>query len=183
MKARARHRSLPVACQMSTHAAAPMLPRIGPASPTRASASRVVAERAGGDHRAQERDEDRRAGLDALAPQRDHVSHLVDEQQRDEAGGERPAPEQRIGGQRDQDRAARGQQLQLRKQQQDRLELRQRPRRSPRRSRTAAGGSGPGVWRLGPRARAAARALAGGRLGRPDGGERPLRVRFHCYRL
>ena len=31
--------SLPVACQMRMHAAAPMLPRIGPARPTRASAA------------------------------------------------------------------------------------------------------------------------------------------------
>ena len=38
MNASARQRSLPVACQTTMQAAAPMLPRIGPARPTRASA-------------------------------------------------------------------------------------------------------------------------------------------------
>ena len=125
VNANARHRSLPVACQTTTHAAAPMLPRIGPASPTRASAVRVVAQRASCDHGAQEWDEHRRAGLDALAPERDRMTHLVNEQQRDEPGGERPAPQQRVRGERHQDRACRREQLQLRKEHQDRLELRE----------------------------------------------------------
>ena len=38
VKASARHRSLPVTCHTRMHAAAPILPRIGPARPTRASA-------------------------------------------------------------------------------------------------------------------------------------------------
>ena len=46
---------------------------------------RVVTERAGADHRAEERDEHRRARLDAFAPQLDHVADLVDEEQHDEA--------------------------------------------------------------------------------------------------
>ena len=72
-----------------------------------------------------------------LAPERDHVAHLMDEQQGDEAGGERPSPQQRVGGERDEDRAGRGEQLELGEQQQDRLELRQQrdDRRAERRSR------------------------------------------------
>ena len=78
VNASARQKSLPVACQIRISAAAPMLPRIGPARPDAGFGERVVAERSGADHRAQERDEHRRAGLDPLAPQRDHVAHLVD---------------------------------------------------------------------------------------------------------
>ena len=125
VNASARQRSLPVACQTSDAGGR------ADAAEDRAGESdarlgeRVVAERPSADHRAQERDEHRRAGLDALAPQRDHVTHLVHEQQHDEAGRERPAPRRSVGGERDQHRARGGQQLQLRQQQQDRLELRE----------------------------------------------------------
>ena len=102
---------------MARQTAAPRVPKIGPASPTRASADRVVAERAGADDRADEGDEHRRAGLDALAAQLDHVAHLVHEDQHHEADGEGPAPEQGVGGHGDQRGARGGQQLGLRQQQ------------------------------------------------------------------
>ena len=188
VNASARHRSLPVACQTRTHAAAPMLPRIGPASPTRASAVRVVAQRASRDHGAQERDEHRRAGLDALAPQRDRVSHLVHEQQRDEARGERPAPQQRIRGERHQDRARRREQLQLRKQQQDRLELREHgddrraDRRQPPADRALRAPLGHGVGTL----RSGSNTGSGsgrGPSGAPTGANGHCSVRIHYYTI
>ena len=74
-------RSLPVASATGISAAAPRLPSTGPASPTRASASRVVAERLRPDHGAHERDEHGGRGLDALAAQLEHVAHLVHEDQ------------------------------------------------------------------------------------------------------
>ena len=124
VNASARHRSLPVACQMRMQAAAPMLPRIGPARPTRASAvalspsdlAVITAPRNG-----------MNIGALALMPSRrscDHMSHLVHEQQHDEPGRELEAPDRRVGGDRDEHRARRREQLQLRQQQQDRLELR-----------------------------------------------------------
>ena len=114
VKASARQRSLPVACQMRMQAAAPMLPEHRAGEPDPGLGQRVVAQRARADHRAEEGDEHRRAGLDPLAPQLDHVAHLVDEQQHDEPGRERQAPDRGVGGDRDEHRAGRGQQLQLR---------------------------------------------------------------------
>jgi hypothetical protein len=108
--------SFPVACQIRMQAADPMLPRLGHG---------VVAERPRRDNRSEERYEHRRARLDALAAQLDHVSHLVNEQQYDEARGEGNAPDPRVGGHRDRHRAHSREQLELRHQQQERLELRQ----------------------------------------------------------
>ena len=53
------------------------------------------------------------ARLDPQAPELDHVAHLVHKDQDDEAGRERPAEHEAVGGDRDQHRARRGQQLQL----------------------------------------------------------------------
>ena len=59
------------------------------------------AERAADrDERAEERDEHRQRGLVALPPRLDEVAELVDEDQRDEADAEAPAPEQRVGRRR-----------------------------------------------------------------------------------
>src|SRR5437773_2511627 len=63
--------------------------------------------RAGEQERADERDEYRRAGGNALAPQRHRVAHLVDEDQQHEAGGEGPAPLDRVGADRQQHRRER----------------------------------------------------------------------------
>ena len=73
--------------------------------------------------RAHEGDEHRRGGLDALAPQLDHVAHLVHEQQQHEAHAELPAPDQRVGPDRHQHRRRGGEQLDLRQQEQERLGL------------------------------------------------------------
>ncbi len=86
---------------------------------------RVVAERARGDHRAEERYERRCAGLDSLATERDDVPHLVDENQQHKARRERPAPEERVGRDRQQCRARRREQLRFREQDQQRLDLRE----------------------------------------------------------
>ncbi len=53
------------------------------------------------DEGADERDEHGRAGRNALEPHRDGVAHLVDEDQQDEAGGEEPAPLDRVGTDRE----------------------------------------------------------------------------------
>ena len=105
-------------------AAAPRLPRIGPASPTRASATAFSPSDLAQIDGAQERDEHRRRGLDPLAAELDHVAHLVHEQQQHEADRELPAPDQRVGGDRDQHGRRRGEDLDLRQQEQKRLELR-----------------------------------------------------------
>ncbi len=77
----------------------------------------VLAKGLGADEGAQEGDEGGRGGLDPLAAQLDHVSHLVDEEQHHEAHGEGPPPEEGVGGNRHQGGAGRGEQLQLREQQ------------------------------------------------------------------
>ncbi len=188
VNASARHRSFPVACQMKMHAAEPMLPRIGPASPTRASASGVVAERLRGDHRAEERDEHRRTRPDALATELDHVTHLVHQQQHHEADRELEPPDRRVRRDRDEHRARRRQQLQLREEDQDRLELREE--RDDRRDRGAEGPPDPvglaGLERgselvaavVGRGRRAKSERLRGGRL-RPTARGR---LRFRCRR-
>ena len=122
------------------------VPRIGPARPTRASASALPPSDLAHTTRAQEGDEDRRAGLDALAAQRDDVAHLVDEEQHDEADGELPAPDQRVGGDRDEHRARGREDLELGQQQQDRLEL--GPDHDQRREQAAAGAPPPRTLRL-----------------------------------
>ena len=143
----------------------------------------VVTERLGADHRTQEGDEHRRAGLDSLAPQRDHVAHLVDEQQRYEAGAELPAPDRAVGGDGDQHRAGRREQLQLRQQQQDCLELGQEGRdRRQRRSDDALERPLPGLLEVRPlglvmeRSRRRQRA---GRRRRGRRGRKPGIGRFH----
>ena len=73
---------------------------------------------------AHQRDEDRPAGLHALAAKLDRVPHLVDEQQQHEAEPEPPAEDPRVGGQRDEHRARRGEDLRLRQDDQQELELR-----------------------------------------------------------
>src|SRR5439155_450793 len=54
--------------------------------------------------RADERDEDRQRDLHALQPRLHVVTHLVDEDQRDEADGEAPPPDQRVAADGDEDR-------------------------------------------------------------------------------
>ena len=110
---------------------------------------RVAAQRLRPHERAQEGDEDRRAGLDALAAQRDDVAHLVDEEQHDEPDGEPPAPDQRIGGHRDEHRARGGEHLDLGQQQQDRLEL--GADHGQRREQATAGAAPPRTPRLAER--------------------------------
>ena len=148
-----------------------------PGQPHAGLRERVLTQGLRRDHGAHKRDEHRRAGLQPLAPQGDHVAQLVHEQQRDEAGGERPAPQQCVGGERDQDRAGRGEQLQLRRKQQDRLELgeqgddRRADRRQPapeRRLRARLGS----LLALRPRL-----------LRRRNRSRQPLRVRIHCNGL
>ena len=103
-------------------------------------------------------------GLDALAAQLDHVAHLVDEQQRDEADRERPAPDQRVGGDRDEHRARGRQELELRQQQQrDLAELGQQRRRRPRSGRAGAGRATCAAPRTAAGRRGLGRAPAGGR--------------------
>ncbi len=122
-------------------AAAPRLPRIGPASPTRASASALLAERLAQITAPRNGMNIGADAFDALAPQLDHVAHLVHEQQQHEADRELPAPDQRVGGDRDQHRARGREQLDLRQQQEQRLELRaelheQRGASAPRGAKT-----------------------------------------------
>ena len=52
------------------------------------------------------------------------MPQLVDQQQQDEADGEAEAPDQRVGADRDEHRPRRREELQLRGEQQDALELR-----------------------------------------------------------
>ena len=85
----------------------------------------VVRQLLHADHGAHEGDEQRRSGLDALAAQLQHVAHLMDEDQDHEARCERPAPDQRVGRHRDQHRPRGRQDLELREQQEDALELRE----------------------------------------------------------
>ena len=179
VNASARQKSLPVASAIGMQAAAPIEPEDRAGEADARLGQRVAAQRLRPHRRAEERDEDRRAGLDALAAQLDHVAHLVDEQQHDEADRELPAPDQAVGGDRDEHRPRRRQDLQLRQQQQDDLDLgrelrdQQRERRDPAagallpRLRLAAEGvAGPVGVRLG-------RALgSGGGRNRPRGGVR-----------
>ena len=82
----------------------------------------VVAERLGEDRSAEEWDEHGRARADALAAQLEHVAHLVHEQQQHEPGGELPAEEQAVGGDRDERRAGGREQLDLGQQQEQSLD-------------------------------------------------------------
>src|SRR3954467_10705664 len=156
VKASPRPGSRPVAAAIGRQAGAPMVPRIGPASPTRASASALppsdfahtTAPRKGkknGDppphDGAQEGNEHRRTRLHALAAQRDDVPHLVDEEQHDEPDGEPPAPDQGVGADRDDHRARGGEDLELREQEQERLEL--GPDEDQRREQAAASSPPP----------------------------------------
>ena len=93
---------------------------------------RVVAERLRHDDGAEERDEHRRARRDALAAQLDDVAHLVDEQEQDEAERELPAPDEAVGGDRDEHRA-RGRE-DLRALQQDEQGLAELEQRASRRA-------------------------------------------------
>ncbi len=61
---------------------------------------RLVAQ---GDVRAEERHEDRQRRPQALAPGLDVVADLVHEDEQDEAHAERPAPDESVGGDRDED--------------------------------------------------------------------------------
>ena len=117
MKTSANQNSSPVLIAIGTSASAPSVPRIGPARPTRLG-GRVVAQRLGHHGGAEKRDEHRRGGLDALAAQLDDMAHLVHEQQQHEPECELPAPEQAIGGDRDEHRSRRCEDLRLRQQQQ-----------------------------------------------------------------
>ena len=166
VKASACHRSLPVAAAIGRHAAAPIVPRIGPARPTRASASALppsdfahtTAPRKG-----------MKTGALASTPSRrscDDVAHLVDEEQHDEPDGEPPAPDQRVGGHRDEHRARGGEHLDLGQQQQDRLEL--GPDHGQRREQAAAGAPPPRTLRLAER-RGALRRRFRRRRGQPAG--------------
>ena len=83
---------------------------------------RVLAERLRCDHSSQERDEHRRTGTDALPAQLEYMAHLVDEQQDHEAHRELPAPQQRVGRDGHERRTGGRQQLEVRQQQQPRLD-------------------------------------------------------------
>ena len=131
-------------------------------------------------------DEHRRARLDALAAQLDHVAHLVHEQQHDEADRERPAEEQRVGGDGDERGRRRGQQLDLRQQDSSALAWRQnlaisapmRARALPMRlRRTACARARPSAslaWRVVSAARTSA---VGGRAAGPGAGATAVRMR------
>ena len=109
-----------VASAIGMHAAAPSEPRIGPARPTRASASGVVAQRLG-PHRAPRNGMN--TGALASMPSRRSwidVAHLVDEQQHHEPEGELPSPDQAVGADRDEHRRRRREELELGQQQQRR---------------------------------------------------------------
>ena len=73
----------------------------------------VLRHAAHADHRAHERDEERRRGPHALAAEREDVAHLVREDQRDEPDAEPPAAEQRVGADRDEHRAGDRDELEL----------------------------------------------------------------------
>ena len=133
---------------------------------------RVVAHRLRGHDRAQERDEHRRRGLNALAPQLDHVAQLVEEEQQDEAERERPRPDQRVGGDRHEHRRRRREDLQLREQEQDRLALgREQHHAGADRAEQVPCALAPAAAAAGPRLDRLVLAL-GRRLGRPGGGSR-----------
>ena len=90
-------------CRTIRHASAASPPATGPASETRAfphGSNGQVAQR---DVRAEERDEDGELRVEALPLRLDVVPELVDEDQEDEADGERPAPDQRVAADRDED--------------------------------------------------------------------------------
>ena len=63
--------------------------------------ARVLLHR---DHRAEERDEHRRADGQALSPRLDHVAHLVHEEQHDQPGREPRAADPEVEAERDEDR-------------------------------------------------------------------------------
>ena len=73
--------SSPVISQIASGTQVPSEPRIGPARPTRASTPASLRQLLERDRRAEERDEERRARIEPLAPRLPHVAHLVDEQQ------------------------------------------------------------------------------------------------------
>ena len=98
----------------------------------------VVGQLLQRDQRAEEGDEHRRRDGEALAPRLEHVAELVHEQQQDEADRELPAPEERVGADRDQHRAGDGQELELEDRGEDELELpEQEPERGDRRPEPA----------------------------------------------
>ena len=120
---------------IGSSASAPSVPRTGPARPTRASAvalspsdfAMTAAPRNGMNIGARR--------LDALAAQLDDVAHLVDEQQQHEADRELPAPDEAVGGDRDEHRPRGRQDLRLRQQQQRGLAELQQQRARRRRAR------------------------------------------------
>ena len=85
---------------------------------------RVLRQLLQRDRRTQERDEERRARVEALASPPGNVAELVDEQQEHEPDRELPSPDQRVGADRDEHRRRGREQLELRQDQEDRLELR-----------------------------------------------------------
>ena len=75
------------------------------------------------DQGAEERDEHRRARLQPLAAGLEHVPELVDEEEQDEADREPPAPEQRVGRDRDEPGERRPDELELEDRERGGLEL------------------------------------------------------------
>ena len=131
---------------------------------------------------AQERDEHRRAGRDPLPAQLDHVPHLVHEQKQHEPNGELPAPDQRVGADRHEHRRRGGEQLELRQQKQERLELgRELDEHQTHRGERPQPTPPPGraLDRLG----LVRRRVVGRRLARGDPAAGLLRSRFHLAQL
>jgi hypothetical protein len=127
VNASAFQKSSPVASATGISAAQASDPRMGPARPTRASASALPPSDRVPIACAEERDEQHPRGAHALPAQLDVVAHLVDEQERHEAHAEAPAPDQRVGADRDEHGERRGQELRLAQEQQaDLAELQQR---------------------------------------------------------
>ena len=77
------------------------------------------------DDGAEEGDEERRRSRHALAAELEDVAELVHEDQKDEADGEPPAPDPRIGRDRDEHRSRGREDLELEEREREELELRE----------------------------------------------------------
>ena len=115
--ASARRRSLLRASARARQPAAPAVPRTGPRAPRAPRRARALPKRLGHTTAPKNGYEHRRARLQALAAQLDHMAELVHEQQHHEPDRERPPPEQRVRGHGHERRAGRREQLDLGQQQ------------------------------------------------------------------
>ena len=174
VKASARQMSLPVACQIRMQRGRSDAAEDRPGEADAGFGQRVVAERAGADHGAEEGDEHRRAGLDSLAAQRDHVAHLVDRAAARRSRRRTASPRSRRRRRPRRHRPGRGEKLELGQEQQDRLELGQD--RHQRRAGVARACPSPGreAARTGApaaEARSGSRTPSAGGAGRSRGGQ------------